>query len=518
MRRSNAPRFYAKMILSYILMIFNYQFSAVEQKENTMMINWKPNRKLKESMQSQIFRHFVAAISNGDWPIGTRLPAERKLAEILGVNRSTISSVMDALKAEGVIVSKGSAGTYVANNTWSLLVSNPPPNWNQYMKHSIHKPNQRIIQDINRYEFVDGMIRLGTGELSPDLFPEDLMEEVMGKVTPKLKAMNYEEPQGSYELRCVLADYLNQYHLNLKPEQLLIVSGSLQALQLISIGLLQPGSTVYVESPSYLKSLHLFQSAGMHLKGLAMDDAGIRLKDLRRQIKKTGTNLLYTIPTFHNPTSILMPKERREALIEFVKEYRMPVIEDDAYRELWLDSPPPLPLKSLDDAGNVLYTGSLSKSFSPGIRIGWLAGSQAVVERLGDIKMQTDYGSSSLSQKVAQEWIAGGYYDLYKERLRLILRRKRDVTLQALDANFSDLADWNRPSGGFYIWLRLKQPMNLNQLFDEALKAKLLLNPGHIYDFENNNAIRLSYAYATEEELIEGIEKLRGIIVRLLSQ
>ncbi len=167
---------------------------------------------------------------------------------------------------------------------------------------------------------------------------------------------------------------------------MLIVSGSLQALQLISIGLLQPGSTVYVETPSYLKSLHLFESAGMHLKGIPMDEKGIQLDQLKNSIKKSGTNLLYTIPTYHNPTSTLMPQDRREALMKMIQEYRMPVIEDDAYRELWLDEEPPMPLKSLDQSGNVLYTGTLSKAFSPGIRIGWLAGSSAVVERLGDIK------------------------------------------------------------------------------------------------------------------------------------
>ncbi len=242
-----------------------------------MQINWKPNRKLKESLQSQIMRYFVKAISEGDWPIGMRLPAERKLAEELEVNRSTISQVLNELKAEGVIESRGSGGTYVTNNTWSLLVSNPPPNWNQYMKHSIHKPSQRIIQDINRYEFVDDIIRLGTGELSPTLFPQDLVEEVMSKVTSELSSMSYEAPQGRYDLRCTLANHLNTYNLNIKPENLLIVSGSLQALQLISIGLLQPGSTVYVETPSYLKSLHLFESAGMHLKGIPMDEKGIQL-------------------------------------------------------------------------------------------------------------------------------------------------------------------------------------------------------------------------------------------------
>lgn len=478
-------------------------------------ITWKPNRKSKESIQSQLFRYFVKCISNGDWPIDMRLPSERKLAETFQVNRSTITSVLNELKAEGVVESKGSLGTFVANNTWSLLVSTPPPNWNQYIKHGIHKPNQRIIQDINKYEFDMGMIRLGTGELSPELFPVDMMEEVMKKTSRNIQSLNYEEPQGSYDLRCAIAKHLNTYQMNLKPEQLLIVSGSLQALHLISIGLLQTGSTIYAESPSYIKSLHLFESAGMHLKGVSMDGDGIIIRDLEDKIRKTGTNLLYTIPTFHNPTGTLMPNSRRKDLMKLINDHRLPVIEDDAYRELWLDEEPPLPLKSMDGSGSVLYTGSLSKAFSPGIRIGWLAGSQAVVERLGDIKMQTDYGSSSLSQKIAFEWIAGGYYGAYQDKLRVILRKRRDLTLQLLDANFKELAYWKIPKGGFYVWLTLKKKVNLTHLFDEALKEKLLLNPGHIYDFKENNALRISYAYASEEQLSYGLKKLAKIIMRL---
>ncbi|WBW94989.1 aminotransferase-like domain-containing protein [Oceanirhabdus sp. W0125-5] len=475
-----------------------------------MIINWKPNRDSDKSLYNQIYNYIINQISNGDWYIDSRLPSERKLAEAMEVNRSTISNVLDELKSEGVLISRGSKGTFVANNTWSILASISQPNWKKYLDQGIHKPNQTTIQMINKYEFEDGMIRLGTGEISSELFPSEYVNEIMSNLP--LNSLNYEEPLGYKPLREAICKYLSKFDIQLKPEQVLIVSGSLQALSLISIGLLQPGSTVFVEKPSYLKSLHIFQSAGMKLKEILMDEDGIDLNDLRKKLNKSGTNMLYTIPTFHNPTGIVMNESKRKQLMEIIKEFQLPVIEDDAYADLWFSKAPPKPLKSMDDSGSVLYTGTLSKSFSPGLRIGWIAGSESVIERLADIKMQTDYGSSSISQLIAYEWFDKGYHERYQIDLKSSLKSKCNLVLELLSTYFSDIAKWEKPNGGFYIWVTLKKDINMFKLFEDALKSKLLINPGYIYDFNENNSIRLSIAYATKSELEYGIKKLSEII------
>lgn len=478
-------------------------------------MDWKPDRNSKETIQNQIIKKIREMIVKGELKPGQKLLPERKLAALYQVNRSTISYVLCELKSRGLIESRGTKGTFVSDSTWSRIASSAYPNWDEYINYSIHKPNQKIIQKINRYEFEKGIIRLGTGELSPELFPKDLMEKVLLDLSKTMDSMNYEEAQGLYELRAEIARYLKNYDLDMKPEEILITSGSLQAFHLISIGLLQPGSTIYVERPSYLKSLHVFQSAGMNLRGIPMKEDGLDLEYLKKNLKKSGTNLLYTIPTYQNPTGILMGRKKRQELMDFIRENRIPVIEDDAYRELYLEEEPPPPLKSMDQSGNVIYSGTLSKVFSPGIRIGWLAGPQAVMERLGDIKMQTDYGSSSISQKIALEWIGKGYYEKYRDRLRSVLLKRRRLVLELLDRHFSDIASWNSPKGGFYIWVKLDSRINSTRLFNECLEEKILINPGSIYDFDENSAIRLSYAYATEEELVGGIEKLSKIIRRL---
>ena len=190
-----------------------------------------------------------------------------------------------------------------------------------------------------------------------------------------------------------------------------------------------------------------------------------------------------------------MSRERRESLLRFCRESRLPVIEDAAYSELWLEEEPPASLKSMDESGQVLLLGTVSKSLLPGLRIGWLVGPEPVVARLGDVKMQVDYGASSLSQWVLTEWLASGAYDRYLTGLRRELKKRRDNALAVLDEAFSNLADWDVPRGGFYIWVRFRREVSVERLFHDALEEKILLNPGSVYAGGASRGLRLSYAY-----------------------
>ena len=196
----------------------------------------------------------------------------------------------------------------------------------------------------------------------------------------------------------------------------------------------------------------------------------------------------------------------------FCQKQPMPILEDDAYGQLWLDEKPPASLKSRDKTGSVIYMGTISKTMAPGLRIGWVVGPEAVVYRLGDVKMQTDYGASSVSQWMMTELITSGDYDIYLEELRKELRARRDNALATLDKYFKDLATWNKPKGGFYIWLRFDKRLPMDKIFNKALKAGILLNPGNVYDYAENHAIRLSYAYADPEDLTKALEILAAII------
>lgn len=221
------------------------------------------------------------------------------------MNRSTIVSALSELSPLGIIQASIGKGTTIANNSWSLLFTQTTPNWNNYIKHGFHKSNIPIIQAINKYEFIDSIIRLSTGEMS----------QVLKNISNNRIALNYLEPLGLYELRVELCKYLKKYNLNINPSQILIVSGLLQALQLISVSLLGTNSKVFVEETSYVKSLKVFEFSGIEMKAVPMDKDGLIPWMVDESTMKKGTSILYTIPTFHNPTGIIMGKSRRSELL-----------------------------------------------------------------------------------------------------------------------------------------------------------------------------------------------------------
>jgi len=489
--------------------------AKVHKEGHQVTIDWLPDKKSNEPVYKQIVNYISSKVSCGDWTIGSRLPSQRVLAELFQVNRSTVVRALEELCSYDILEGRTGEGTRVSSNTWSVLMTTPPPDWGDYLRSGTFRENLPAIQVINKLEFEDNIIRLGTGELAPDLFPGAMIREIFQKLPDRIPSLNYLEPLGLLELRKMLSRRLRMLGIDADPSCILITSGSLQALQLISVCMLKPGSVVYAESPSYIKSLQVFQSAGMKLNGIPMDREGILHWNIAAENINTENALLYTIPTFHNPTGTLMSTARRQELFRYCSNNRLPIIEDNAYGELWFDEAPPLPLKTMDQHGMILYLGTISKTLAPGLRIGWLVGPESVVERLGDVKMQVDYGASSVSQWALTELFSGGLYDEYLSDLRLKLRQRRDYVLSLLNYYFKDIAQWEIPKGSFYIWLKLTVDAPIDKLFQNMLQERILINPGSIYDFNKNQAIRLSYAYACEKDLKKGIEKLSETVRKL---
>ncbi|USG66703.1 PLP-dependent aminotransferase family protein [Brevibacillus ruminantium] len=474
--------------------------------------DWKPDKNADQPVYVQIIEYIKEKIASGDWPVHSRLPTQRAMADTWGVNRSTVITALDELKAEGLIETVAGSGSIVSNNTWSLLASAAPPDWMSYVQMGEHPANSQTVQAINTYENDPSIIRLGTGELTPALLPYREMEEILGSLQGKLLHLGYSEPKGWLPLREAVSAHLRTRGIEAPPDSILIVSGALQALQLISQGILRQGSGILLERPSYLYSLSVFQTSRMRLHGVPMDEQGIRPETLARQKQMRDAALLYTIPSFHNPTGTLMSEERRRQVMAICERERLPILEDDAYGELWLDEPAPFPLKAMDHHGLVLYVGSLSKTLSPGLRIGWIVGPQPVIERLADVKMQTDYGTSAFSQLVAAEWLREGRYERHLQDIRASLCKRRAIAMKTLQRWFSDIAEWQEPKGGFYIWLRLKQATSMKSLFSRALAKRILLNPGYIYDYADSWHLRISYAYASEEELESALYELSQLL------
>ena len=252
------------------------------KKATPVQINWKPDKNNPVPLYQQIVDYIYQKISSGDWPVGTRLPSQRALAEQFDVNRSTITSALDELTAFGIIRSGHGAGTLVINNTWGLMLPEFQK-WEKYVTSGSFMENNQTIQTINRMEFEENIIRLGTGELDPRIFPKDKWNQVLKNLTPQIQSLGYLGPLGLPELQEALARHLASCGIHTSPSNILVTSGALQALQLISVALLKPGSTVYTEAPSYMKSLQVFQSAGMRLSGVPMDEYGIQYWKLQNK-------------------------------------------------------------------------------------------------------------------------------------------------------------------------------------------------------------------------------------------
>ncbi|WP_026592275.1 aminotransferase-like domain-containing protein [Bacillus sp. UNC437CL72CviS29] len=477
--------------------------------------DWKPNGSSPVPLYKQIEEYIKEKIINGEWTVGTRLPSQRAFSHAFEVNRSTIVMALDELAAQGLIEGKGRRGTIVKNDAWSISTLKSHSNWNSYVETGIHYPNLPTIQEINQAEFYPHIIRLGTGELSPELLPEKKTKQIMKELSHGQIPLGYAEPRGDFKLREQIAKYLKKFDILTSPASILIVSGAIQALQLISMGLLCKGSSILLEKPSYLYSLNVFQSAGMRLFGIPMDEHGIQPSLISKYKRQFNGSILYTIPSFHNPTSLVMNEQRRQEVMKVCNEIGLPIIEDAVYQDLWFDSSPPNPLKANDTNGIVLHIGSMSKVISPGLRIGWIVGPEPVIKRLADIKMQMDYGSSSLSQRAAAEWFASGLYEKHIQQIRVELKKRRDFMLKMLEKYCRDIATWQIPTGGFYIWLQIEPNISIRELFEKALQEKILLNPGNVYDRNASQYLRLSYSYASMHEIEKGVKTVARLIKNL---
>lgn len=305
---------------------------------------WRPNRNLSISLHEQIINWITDQIKSGNWCVGTKLPTQRQLALEFGVNRSTIQQALEELKADGIIESRKGSGAFVANNSWNILAKKHQPNWQKYIDQSIHKPNYRTIQLINEYEQEDSIIRLGTGELSPNLLPTKKLAESLQNLSLDGKDIGYSSPQGNKDLRIAISKHVKKRGIATTPDNILIVSGALQALQLMAVGLFETGSIIFQEPISYLNSIHPFQTYGIQMKSIQRDES---LATILHSLKKHRQSIYYTVPTLDNPTGNIWSKEEKQLFYKICSSLQIPIIEDDVYAELLFETDN-LSIKSLD--------------------------------------------------------------------------------------------------------------------------------------------------------------------------
>lgn len=472
---------------------------------------WKPDRSSKKPIFQQISEEIERKIACHEYPPGSVLPSERKLAEELGVNRSTVVLAYGELRAAGQIESVKGSGTRVSR--YKLGASLQTPNWRKYLDGGTFMPNLPTIRRIRSELRKEApLIDFASGELSPDLFPLEAVRQLMREETFSA-VLGYDDPQGYGPLRQVLVGLLRE-KLNVRATEssILVTSGSQQSLYLITQCLLSPGDAVAIEDPSYCYSLPMFQSAGLRLFRLPVHpEGGVDPADIVALHRQHRLRMIFLNPSFQNPTGSVMGTEQQLRLLKATAELGIPIVEDDPFSLTAFDGNPPKPLKSLDSAGQVLYIGSLSKIAASGFRIGWLVAPRSVVSRLADARQQIDFGLSVIPQWVASELIRTGRLEEQLDVLQRSLFYKMHRLCASLKERLADKLSFSMPDGGLSLWCKLNESIDADKLLEEALRRGVIYVPGDVFGSERGY-IRLSYA-RPEEKLIEpGVERLAAAI------
>ncbi|MCG1086666.1 PLP-dependent aminotransferase family protein [Staphylococcus epidermidis] len=460
-----------------------------------------------------IIDDIINKINKGILSSGDKLPSQRKISEHYNVNRSTVIQAIDILKSYGILESIEKKGVYVSQYKWNAYITSNI-HWQSYIGNSISKNNQYYIQRINELEFKPNMIRLGTGELSPKLIPNHLFKEIISNSVDESIQTNYEEPKGKLGLRLAIVNYMKKRGVICDVDNICITSGAVQGLKLIADGLLIPESKIIIETPSYINSVRTWHNIRSQMIPLSINYIKKNINNIFKISSDYKNSIFYCIPTLHNPTQNTYTKEEKQKIIDQCQKNGIPIVEDSIYSDLWFNAEKQVPMKSLKNSDNVLYLGSLSKTVSPGLRIGWIVADKNVIRHLSDLKMQNDYGASSISQHIATKWL-NTYHDRHIDKLKVELEARKHIFIKALKEHLSMYGSWSNPSGSFYIWFKFSISINVKTLFIEAIKENILIQPGEIYDLNHKNYIRFSYSYIDKSDIDISLKKLSNIINRI---
>lgn len=477
---------------------------------------WKPDRSSNEPLYQQIADDIERRISYGEFPPGSLLPSERKLADQLEVNRSTVVLAYAELRALGIIESRTGSGTRVSKYKWGATPKHTP-NWHRYVEGGSFLPNLTFLRRIREALQKDkSLIDFASGELGADISPVKEINTLIDE-NHYTEYLGYDDPQGFVPLREALVSYLSQYRgIQATESSILITSGSQQSLYLITQCLLTPGDAVAIEDPSYCYSLPMFQSAGLRLFRLPVDQQGVRPEDVRTLYKKHRIKMVFINPNYQNPTGALLDAERRIELLNVASELGLPIVEDDPFSLTSYDGMPPLPLKSIDPIGSVLYIGSFSKIAASGLRVGWMVAPHSVVERLADARQQMDFGLSVVPQKVAAQFFKSPYIQPHLDRLRMHLLYKRDLLIEALRNELPGLVSFSIPQGGLHLWCKIIPEVNDNKLLEEAIRNGVIFVPGSVYG-SDSGYVRFTFARPMADEIVPGVSKFAASLRSVLA-
>ena len=373
------------------------------------------------------------------------------------------------------------------------------------------KMNPSVIREILKVTEKPGIISFAGGLPSPKTFPIAEFDAASHKVLSQdgQAALQYAASEGFPALREAVADMLPW---NVDPAQVLITTGSQQGLDLVAKILIDGGSKILVETPTYLGALQAFTPMEPAVVSVASDDEGVVVDDLVAKAK--DARFIYLLPNFQNPTGRSMSETRRAAVSAAAAQAGLPIIEDNPYGELWFDEEPPLPLSARNPEG-CIYLGSFSKVLAPGLRLGFLVAPKHIYPKLLQAKQAVDLHTPSFTQRMVAEVLKGNFLDRHVPTIRALYKSQRDAMLVALEREMAGLdVQWNTPAGGMFLWARLPEGMSAVDLLPQAVERGVAFVPGAAFyaDHADARTLRLSFVTASVEQSNIGVKALAEAI------
>ena len=377
------------------------------------------------------------------------------------------------------------------------------------------KMNPSVIREILKVTEKPGIISLAGGLPSPKTFPVDAFARAAATVLAQdgPAALQYAASEGFPALREAVAQWLPW---DVDPAQVLITTGSQQGLDLVAKVLVDEGSRVLVETPTYLGALQAFSPMEPTIVSVASDDEGPLVDDFAATAGHDSgrARFMYLLPNFQNPTGRTMSEARRAALVAKADELGVPLVEDNPYGDLWFDQPPPAPLTARNPEG-CIYLGSFSKVLAPGLRLGYVVAPKAIYPKLLQAKQAADLHSPSFNQRLVAEVLKDGFLERHIPTIRALYKRQRDAMHAALERELANLGvTWSRPDGGMFLWARLPEGMNAIELLPEAVERNVAFVPGAAFYAEAPDArtLRLSFVTASPAQIDAGIKALADTV------
>ncbi len=400
-------------------------------------------------------------------------------------------------------------------------------NWADHYSERSTRIKSSAIREILKITQMPGVISFAGGLPAPDLFPVERVEAATQAVLKKnpVGALQYGLTEGYLPLRKMVAGMIQEQGIACDASNVLITSGSQQALDLIGKLFIDEGQKILVEAPTYLGAIGAWKPYGAEYIQVPSDENGMQVETIDDAVFEQHPGMLYVVPTFQNPSGTTMTRDRRERLVRMANERGLPVIEDDPYGELRYEGEVQPSLLELDakqrtdhaeafSAGNVIYLSTFSKTLCPGFRVAWVVAPTEVIGKLAQTKQGTDLQTSSFTQMVAHELASDGFLEQHIDVLRAAYRMRRDQMLDLLDEFFAPLGvTWNHPQGGLFIWARLPEGVNTTELLPKAIEKKVAYVPGAPFFPKGGgeNTLRLNFSNATPEQLEQGMARLTEV-------